>query len=177
MEKNDIYIRALKPEDWEIFRDLRIRAVRENPGYFLETVESAESHDESHWRETLDGQGKQVFGLFDGKRAIGLTAIFTWREDPIGRTAVLAMSHIDPDYRGRGLSHLLYESRITWAKTQPQLDKIVVSHREGNEASRHANQAFGFVHYDTKETDWPDGRRDREYLYVLDLNALRRSGP
>lgn len=37
---------------------------------------------------------------------IGITAVFAWNSDPTGQAAILAMSFIVPEFRGRGLSHL-----------------------------------------------------------------------
>jgi RimJ/RimL family protein N-acetyltransferase len=150
-------IRALGVGDLDAFREMRLRALREHTGFFGVHPDEAEASPDSYWEETLDGRGKQVFGLFDGDRMIGITAVFTDREDPSGETAVLAMSYINPAYRGRHLSRLLYQARIDWAKAQPQFKRIVVSHRADNESSRRANQAFGFVYTGSKEKQWPDG--------------------
>ena len=79
------------------------------------------------------------------------------------------MSFIDKAYRGKGYSKLLYEARIAWIKEQNCFDQIRVSHRAGNETSRAANQSFGFKLKDKEMIEWPDGQKDFEYNYELDL--------
>jgi hypothetical protein len=111
-----ITARALTPEDWEIFRQIRLRALRAHPGVYLGSYKDAAARTEREWKEMLDGHGKCIFGLFDCDRMIGLAAIFTSRDDPSGQSGVLAMVYIDPSYRGRYLSKLLYQIRIDWAK-------------------------------------------------------------
>ena len=160
-------IRALGVGDLNAFREMRLRALREHTGFFGVHPDEAAASPDSYWEETLDGRGKQVFGLFDGARMIGITAVFTDREDPSGQTAVLAMSYILPEYRGRKLSRLLYQARIDWAKAQPPFKRIVVSHRADNESSRRANQTFGFEHVGSKEKRWPDGTVAQDECYVM----------
>jgi len=135
--------------------------------------DEAKNLPKSYWLETLDCKGKQVFGLFDDQTLIGITGVFTWREDPSGQTGVMAMSFIEPSYRGQGHSNLFYKARIDFALQYKAWKKLVISHREGNEASRRAMIKHGFTLTGTEETDWPDGTRDREYNYVLDLEKLR----
>ena len=77
------------------------------------------------------------------------------------------MSYIDSEYRGKGLSALLYQARINWARTLG-FERITVGHREGNEASKAANQKFGFVFLEKEEIDFPDGRAF-DYRYELKL--------
>lgn len=107
--------------------------------------------------------------MFDEDKIIGLSSVFTWKTDKTGRTALLAMSFIAEAYRGKGYSKLFYESRIAWAKQQNQFEKILVSHREGNEASCAANQAFGFKFTGKEIIDWPDGLKDFEHNYELKI--------
>lgn len=162
-------IRALGVADMVAFREMRLRALREHTGFFGVHPDEAAASPDSYWQETLDGRGKQVFGLFDGARMIGITAVFTDREDPSGETAFLAMSYIGPEYRGRKLSRLLYQARIDWAKAQPQFKQIAVSHRADNESSRRAHQAFGFEYVGSKEKRWPDGTVGRGECYVMKI--------
>ena len=148
-----------------------------HPDVFLSSYADQADQPEEYWRETLDQKGKCVFGLFDSDKPIGITAVFTKREDPSGQTGILAMSYIAEPYRRMGLSKLLYEARIGWALKHLPWTKLVVSHREGNEASRRANQAFGFQLDSKKAIKWPDGSEDEEWNYSLDLVTMRNRNP
>jgi RimJ/RimL family protein N-acetyltransferase len=165
-----IHIRQLHTEDWQLYRSIRLIALTQNPDVFSSNYEKEANYTPERWQDNLRSPSGAVFGLFDGRHIIGVTGIFTWRGDDTGRTAILDMSFIDAAYRGQGHSKLFYGSRINWAKENGSFKTIRVSHRERNEASRKANQAFGFE-YKTKEmTDWPDGTRDFEHIYELDLD-------
>ena len=174
MENSEhIFIRALNPDDWEILRAIRTRAVTMHPSYFMASAEEAQNYLPETWKETLDGHGKQVFGLFDGKTLIGVTAVFTKRDDPSGLTGNMAYSFIEPAYRRRGLTDLFYKARIDWALAHTHWTTLVTAHRAGNEPSRRAILRNGFTLAETKMTTWPSGGGDLEYCYTLDLKALR----
>jgi RimJ/RimL family protein N-acetyltransferase len=168
-------LRALTPNDWELFRSARLKALQEHPDVFLRAYEAEAEIAESVWRETLDGKGKCVVGLFDTDRLIGFAGVFPWRDDATGHTGVLGMDYIEPAYRGRGLSRLLYQRRIEWGLNQKHLTRLVISHREGNEASRRANQAFGFEYQGRETIRWPDGTEADRWTYLLDLERLREA--
>lgn len=168
-----ITTRALTTDDWETFREIRLRALREHPDLYSGSYHESAARTEREWVEMLNGKGKRIFGLFHADKIIGLAAVFTSPEDPGGQCGVLAMDYIDPLYRGRRLSRLLYQARIDWAKQHSPFKRLVVSHREGNEASRRANQSFGFKFIRKEQVRWPDGTTAPDYAYQLDLTALR----
>ncbi len=165
-------VKTLKQPDWESFRSIRLRALQEHPNLYLGTYKDTIARSESEWQAMLDGNGKCIFGLFDKDQLIGLAAVFTSRDDPTGKTAVMAMDYIESHYRGGHLSRMLYQARIEWAKQQP-FKRLVISHREGNEVSRRANQAFKFKFIGAEFIEWPDGKKALDYRYELDLEALR----
>ena len=127
--RDAISLRALAPDDWEIFRSARLNALKQHREVYLSSYEAEAETPEVKWKETLNGNGKCVVALFDNDRLIGFAAVFTWRGDPTGKSGVLAMDYIEPTYRGRGLSRLLYQGRIDWALDQKQFARLVISHR------------------------------------------------
>lgn len=172
---SDVNVRILKPEDWKIFREIRLKALQENPSVYLKSYQDEAGKPQEYWSGMLDGQGKMVCCLFDGNEAVGFSGVVPWRDDPSGKSAVMVMDFVDARYRGQGLSRLLYQARIDWAVKQQHFQRVIISHREGNEASRRANQVFGFVYTGKELIDWPDGTKDREHYYELDLNRMRHS--
>jgi RimJ/RimL family protein N-acetyltransferase len=165
-----ILIRAMDSEEWESVRQMRLTALKSSPGSYWLSHDEVASLTPEFWRAEIKGDDHQIFGLFDGKKLIGITAAFTWRGDQTGTTALLAMSYIDPGYRGRGLSRRLYEARLDWIIAQPQFRKVIVGHRASNEASRRANQRFGFVVTNQTAHTWPDGVVEDEINYELALD-------
>jgi len=137
-----MFVRKLESGDWQIYRDLRLEALRLNAGVYGSSYEREKLRSDEAWKEDLSGQSSAFFGLFYGDVLIGSGGIFM--QDSASKTGMLIGGYIREAYRGQGFSRLIYEARIEWAKQSGLFDRIVVGHREGNEASRRANQAFGF---------------------------------
>ena len=165
-----IIIRPLDPSEWFAFREFRLGALKAAPGVFWASHDEAATLSEESWRATIKGPAHQTFGLFDDGRLIGIAGAFTWDGDPSGATALLAMSFIHPNYRRRGLSRMLYEARLAWIRKQPQLTRIIVSHRASNEASSRAIQRHGFVPTGHNSRTWPDGSTEDEINYELRIS-------
>jgi GNAT superfamily N-acetyltransferase len=164
-----IYTRRWAEADWEAFKAIRLEALGKHENFFAVSVNSASSKEDGYWKDTLlDVHKAAVFGLYDVDKVIGLTAIF---RDWTGRegVAVLCMSYIREEYRGQGLSEKLYEARIDWAKSQGDIRIVTVGHREGNDASRAANQRWGFELTEVKDQVYGNGETAKDYIYELKI--------
>ena len=73
------------------------------------------------------------------------------------------------EHRGKGLSRLLYEARLSWAAQRPQLKRLRIGHRETNHSSMAANQRYGFKFVWRESLSWPDGSMDDVLYYELTL--------
>lgn len=164
-----MFVRALKREDWESYKSLRLEALKLHADRYTGTLAQELLRSDEDWRNMMSGQNGQCFGLFDGDEMVGLAAIFKDGEDGSGQTAFLASAYIRKTYRGKGYSRLLYEWRIQWAIDSGRFKRILVGHREGNEASRRANQAFGFEAIGCETKKFGDGREDLLYHYEVRL--------
>ena len=168
-----IHVRALEREDWEIFRERRLEALRTEPGVFASSFERESALSPEEWRDRVSGPQKRMFGLFDDEQLVGITGVIADPEDPSGATALLVASFIVPAYRGRRLSARLYEARLDWIAPQSGFTRVVVSHRLSNEPSRRAAARFGFAEVARAERCWPDGSFEDEVVLELPLERLR----
>lgn len=168
METKDIIIRGFRSDEWALLRDFRLKALKEHQAVYTRRYEDEAAVSEAEWRERTNQKDGKIFGLFDGWKLIGLTGVFSYWGDTSGKSAVLGMSYIDKAYRGLGLSRLLYQARIDWAKAAG-FERVVVAHKEGNEASRRANAAFGFKATHIETANFGDGSIANQHFYELDL--------
>ncbi len=165
-----VALRELEREDWSRLRELRLHALRTEPGLFFSSFGQEVVHPDEHWIELASGDDKhQLFGLFDGEKLAGMSGVFVDRDDPTGRSAALGMSYILPEYRGRGLASRFYEARLAWARARPNFLRAVVGHRLSNEPSRRTILRFGFTLTETKPYSWPDGTYENHVGYELRL--------
>lgn len=166
MSNSNIHLIRWTKDNWQEFKAIRLQAVGDRPDVFLSSYETTLAQPDNYWIDTLTSLDGAVFGLYDGATIIGLTGVFRYRESPQD-TAILGMSYIDPAYRGRGLSRMFYEARINWARAQDGIIRVIVSHRAGNDASRAANQAFGFVSTGQSTKIYGDGQEAINHEYEL----------
>jgi RimJ/RimL family protein N-acetyltransferase len=169
-----IEIKKLAQEDWEDFKSIRLESLQKEPDVFLSSFDAEKNLSDDNWKDQLTGDDFAIFGIYEDQKIIGVTSVFTWKGDESGQTAILAMSYLNKKYRGQGLAQVMYNARIEWAVKQLQLKKIRVSHREGNEPSRRANQNFGFQYIGKELIIWPDGTEDWEHNYEINLEVLRQ---
>jgi ribosomal protein S18 acetylase RimI-like enzyme len=123
-------LRRLQPDDWETFREIRLRSLADSPDAFGSTLEREQAFGEDDWRHRLVGP---VYVVEDpGPVAIG--GVF----DNEGMPHIWGM-WTDPDHRGRGHARAILDALIP-AGTTAQLDVNVT-----NGDARIAYERYGFV--------------------------------
>lgn len=161
------YTKQFNQSNWQDYKSIRLEALSLHENLYGNSYATEGSWDDSVWIDTVTSQNTAIFGLYDDETLIGSTAAFTDRNDASRKTCLLAGSYIRAAYRNRGLSSLLYQARIDWARAHGGFDRITVGHRERNEASRRANQKFRFKFTGTVEKQWGDGSTGTLYVYEL----------
>ncbi len=159
-------LRRLRPDEWPLLRSMRLEALENSPAVFGNGLTMELAFPDAHWQVRLSNAGNAVWALFHGDKAIGVTGIFTNPDD--ATEARLTTSYIHPSHRGRGLAALYYNARIAWARASG-LKRLVVTHREGNEVSKSANQRAGFRLTHTEARIWPDGQSADNLFYAMEL--------
>lgn len=163
-----ISIRQLTENDWREFSRVRLKALQTDPLVFGSSYEKESQFAEDDWRSRLrQSDDSAVFMLFTGETPIGITGVSVFSDDPTGETAILWGSWLEADFRGKGLSELMYKARLDWAKRHPGVKRVIVSHRASNLASKYANQKHGFTFTRTHEKVWADGATEAEVCYEL----------
>jgi len=123
-------LRALAPDDWETFRDIRLRSLADSPDAFGSTWERERAFTEAEWRRRL---GVPVYVVED-PRPVAIGGTF----DQEGVPHVWGM-WTDPAHRGRGHAWRILDALIP-PGTPAQLDVNVT-----NDGARTAYQRYGFV--------------------------------
>ena len=165
-----ITIRQLTEDDWLEFSRIRLKALQTDPEVFGSNYEKESQMPEAEWRSRLQAKDNAIFLICAGDAPIGMTCVSVDRNDATKKTALLWGSWLAPPFREKGLSELMYQTRIDWAKEQPTVEKIIVSHRASNVASKYANQKHGFVFTHKIERVWTDGTTEDEIFYKLKIN-------
>jgi predicted GNAT family acetyltransferase len=123
-------LRRLGPDDWEDFRDIRLRSLADSPDAFGSTLERELGFTEADWRRRLGGPVYVV----DDQHPVAVGGIF----DNDGTPHVWGM-WTDPAHRGRGHARAILDALIP-PDTRAQLDVNVA-----NGGARTAYERYGFV--------------------------------
>jgi len=164
--RSDYSLRRLLPEEWPLLKAIRLEALATDPSVFGNSLTVESLFPDRQWLQRLEATQNAIWGLFFKSKLAGITGIFTNMEDP--SEARLTTSFIRAEHRGKGLASLYYDARIAWAKERG-LQRLVVTHRAGNEASRAANQRAGFRFTHSEPRTWPDGTEADNLFYLLEL--------
>ena len=129
-------VRSVGPDDWEAWRLLRLRSLRDSPDAFGSTYEREAPFAEALWRERLT-QGPRVLVLEDGE-PVALGGGF-----PVDAGLMVFGMWTDPAHRGRGHARAILDVVTGWAaerRLPVELHVALV-----NPGARAAYAAYGFV--------------------------------
>jgi GNAT superfamily N-acetyltransferase len=113
-----IKIVTLKPEEWQEYRDLRLRALKEDPQAYGSTYEENAKHPDEYWRKRLEDTLNTntqwlVFAKLDDV-LVGMVGAFAEKEPD--NAHVIAV-YVTPEARGKGISKLLMQELLAKIKT------------------------------------------------------------
>jgi predicted GNAT family acetyltransferase len=128
-------LRRLEPDDWEVLRDVRLRALADSPDAFGSTLEREQPFPEKEWRRRLV---RPVFVVLDGDRPVAMAGAFT----DGGRVQVWGM-WTDPEHRGRGHARALLDALLGDAVANGTPVGLHVN--TANPVARAVYEKYGFV--------------------------------
>jgi GNAT superfamily N-acetyltransferase len=111
-------VRRIRSSDAEIYKRLRLTALKDIPVAFTTTCESALIRTAESWsaqvEEAARGEDRGIFIAFCGQEPVGMAALYRDEENPhIGE--VLQM-WVSPPYRSQGVGQHLMDSIVNWAR-------------------------------------------------------------
>lgn len=130
-------IRRLAPDEWQLLRETRLRALAESPLAFGRTYEFELGLPDAEWQQR--GVDWACFVATDRDDVVGIIA-GTWFD---ADAPTLHCTWVAPSHRGSGLAIGLVSSVIDWARSEgaPLLRMHVAS---DNEIAIRFYEKFGF---------------------------------
>jgi RimJ/RimL family protein N-acetyltransferase len=153
---------------------LRLKSLLTDPTVLTSNHAYEANHPDEHWQKMLaDNASRQIFGLFDGDKLVGATAVRAEQDDP---SAVRFWgSWLEKSWRGLGLTEMFYQARFDWVRQRPHIRRIVISVRASNHPSRRAIERHGFTLVKEVPHKWSDGVTEADCVYEMLLDAPVRS--
>jgi ribosomal protein S18 acetylase RimI-like enzyme len=135
---DELEIAIVGPEEWQLFRALRLRALREAPYAFGSRYDDWVEAPESRWRDRLANVPLNVAARRDGE-LVGMASGVYDGEDQ----AELISMWVDPAARGCGVAAGLVAAVVAWATAAGRTTYLMV--RSDNARAIAAYTRAGFV--------------------------------
>lgn len=137
-------IRRFNASEWKLYREIRLRALKESPDAFGSTFEEASEYADADWIRRLEAATTEQdypMAATSGDRVVGLA----WAriESAHPEVAHLYQMWVAPECRGKGLGRALVESGIQWARDR-RSTRMVLEVTCGDRPARRLYERLGF---------------------------------
>ena len=147
-------IRRIKKGEWELFKQVRLAALKEAPYAFGSTYEGALERSTQRWVDQADGSAegemRATFLAFSGDCPVGITALYR-NANRVNEGEVLQV-WVAPDARATGLAQRLVETTLAWAEKQG-VETVLATISKSNLGAVAFYEKCGFVLVDEQSRD------------------------
>jgi GNAT superfamily N-acetyltransferase len=107
----EITVRLLGESEWSLYREVRLRGLKESPSAFTATLSDEADRDEQFWRERMTRSYRLLAAR--GPRLEGVVSLGAYEHDP--SAAEVFGLYVLPEARGTGVSGRLVEEAAALA--------------------------------------------------------------
>jgi len=149
---HSLEIQALKPDQWESFKSLRLAALKHDPSSFGKTyAEESELSNEEWKRKAMESNSKNdrdtLIAYLD-ESPVGLIFVFI-RED--SNTGAIGGFWVNPNFRRKGIGKALIQSSMDWLNSK-KIKEMNFWNNPNNAASSAFYQKMGFSYIGKKQS-------------------------
>ena len=174
----DPAIRALRPDEAPVWRDLRLAALRDHPDAFSDSYEEASARDLDAFRVRVPPPGGPavLFGAFARGTLAGAAGFAPETAIKMRHKGLLWGVYVSPEFRGRGLAEQLVRRVLDHARAHVDIVQAAVG--AGNASARRLYERLGFVSYGEEPAALRVGGVNlNEVLLWIDLRRAADSLP
>lgn len=168
-------IRRLVEADWEVYRAIRLEALRLAPEAFGSDVDEQSGLPPEYWAARLSGgEDAFVLGAFCEGQVVGTAAFSRERRRKVGHKGTITGVYVSPAFRGRGAARELLTVMLNQVRTLPGLEQVSLCVVTENLPARELYRKLGFQVFGTERRALKVGERylDEEHM-VLFLGMWR----
>ena len=138
-----IEVLVLTPDDWQLWRELRLAALTEAPAVFCSTLAEwgGAGDTEQRWRARLAEVALNLVLTVDGEP---LGMVSATAPGPAGDVELISL-WVAPAGRGRGLGDEAIRQVVDWAHDQHPGHALVLSVKNDNQPARALYRRHAFV--------------------------------
>lgn len=145
MKSSEVEIRRLHPGDAAAYRTLRLRGLKEHPDAFTSSYEEESAKPlAATERRIAPDSADAVFGAFVGGALVGVVGLAREPRAKNRHKAVVFGMYVAPEHGGRGVGAALVRHVIGEASREPDLEQLVLTVTQTNDAARTLCERSGF---------------------------------
>ena len=138
-------IRRLGPESAAVYRELRLRGLKEHPEAFTSSYEEDAAKPLAAMERRLGPDSPDiVYGAFDGDRLAGIVGLAREPRAKNRHKAVVFGMYVAPEHGRRGVGASLLRHAIDEARRQPGLEQLVLTVTRSNASACMLYESAGF---------------------------------
>lgn len=167
---NTIHIEALKPEQWRLYREIRLEALKTEPQAFVTKYADSVNKPDSYWQNRLanaDGEKSWLLFAMDNERAVGMLGAFAMEEPTV---VEIVSVYVTPAMRSLGIGQMLMNTMLHTLRQNPRLNRVILEVSEKQLPAIALYQHLGFRITRTGMINYGDGSAALEYLMEMPLN-------
>ena len=165
-------LRLLTPADAAIFRDLRLRALREDPVAFTSSTEefSHQTLDKIAARFRSDPAESFMLGAFQERKLVGLVGFYREAQIKLRHKGSIVSMYVAAEARGQSLGRALLRDAIRRVREIQGLEHVLLGVMITQTAARNLYESRGFAVYGREARALcVDGQYYDEEFMQLDL--------
>ena len=139
-------ILALPVESWREYRDLRLRALQEDPEAFSSSFGNAIHEPDDFWqgrlRDALQGERSWLLFAREGAKLAGMIGAFVREDAP--ETAIIVSVYVPKEARGRGAAGQLMQAMLEVLSKTGRFQRARLGVNVTQEAALRLYLKFGF---------------------------------
>lgn len=120
---DEIRIDSLSASQWEIYRDIRLEGLKNDPEAFASSYEEEAEFGEDVWIRRIPNA---IFA-FSGNNVVGVISCTSSNRMKVRHTYDINGFYVRKEYRNRGVGMMLLEGAISFIRENPQIRKINLS--------------------------------------------------
>lgn len=135
-------VRRLTERDWELFREVRLRALNDSPDAFSSTFARESAFDDQEWVERLSNPDvAQFIGVTSSEQPLGMAVGAPYAIE--AKSAGLFGMWVAPEGRRQKLGKALIAAVIAWAR-EGSYDRILLDVADDNSPAISLYENCGF---------------------------------
>ena len=139
-----VSIRELDESIFEGYRQLRLRALKEEPTAFTSSWSEEIEKSEVAWRERLDSHLYRRFCAVNNEHVLGMSGCRFEAKEKKNHKATLIAVYVEPEFRGRRLGRKLVQKALLAAFEDPRVKAVNLSVTSDNVPAIGLYEEMGF---------------------------------